>query len=241
MNQLHVHVVQAVDIPKTEFLSYSDLYMVLRISTSSGVQQTRVWENTQSPLWNQDFHFSLNDKANTVLHATVKNKTISNDDLAVAKIDIQLDSFEPYSVVDHWFDLQSLVEGQDGGKCRLLIQIAPAGHPAFQPPMMPYEPRYQASPQMWMNPGQIYNPNMNHLPRGQIPQTTPHVQPPPHVQPHVHQFQQIQPHQPPVQPIQATQFPGYSPFVQLPTTPGQYMPVMGQYGHIGPGTQTQIH
>ncbi|KAK8893606.1 hypothetical protein M9Y10_022030 [Tritrichomonas musculus] len=133
MKQLHVHILEAVDLPRTEFLSFSDLYMVLQISTSSAIQQTNVIEGTQNPIWNQDFHFSLMNQNQAVLCAIVKNKTINNSDPPVSKIEIPLSDIEPYQVIDRWYDLESLVEGQNGGKCKIIIQIAPAGHPAFLP------------------------------------------------------------------------------------------------------------
>lgn len=133
MKQLHVHILEAINLPRTEFLSCSDLYMVLQISNSSAIQQTNVIEGTQNPIWNQDFHFTLMNQDQAVLRAIVKNKTINNSDPPVSKFEIPLNDIEPYKVIDKWYELESLVEGQSGGKCKIIIQIAPAGHPAFLP------------------------------------------------------------------------------------------------------------
>ena len=152
MYQLHVHVVQAVDIPKTEFLSFSDLYMILMVSTSSSIQSTNVIESTQSPIWNQEFHFSVVNQENAVLNCIVKSKIASDNDIPVSKIDIPIYQLKQYEIIDKWYDLQPLVEANSGGKCRFIIQMAPTGHPAFQPLQIPI-----SMPGNYLIPGAPYN------------------------------------------------------------------------------------
>jgi hypothetical protein len=131
--QLHVHVVEACNIPRTDFLTPSDLYMTLQVSTSAAVQITAVADQTQSPIWNQEFHFMVPDPSRSVLTAIIKKRSILGEDTPVAGLTIPLCGLPPYGVVDSWHNMK-VVNGQGSNPTvRLILQVAPDRHPAFQP------------------------------------------------------------------------------------------------------------
>ena len=153
--QLHVHIVEASNITKVDFLNASDLYMTIQLSTSSAIQKTNVILNTQSPIWNQIFHFGITDQGNTVMRAIVKNRIpYSDEDPSIAILHIPLGELALFEIRDRWYELQSLVDSNNGGSVHIILQIAPAAHPAFQPQMMNLPPRQHM-------PG--LDPSLNHF------------------------------------------------------------------------------
>jgi hypothetical protein len=137
--QLHVHVVEACNIPRTDFLSPSDLYMTLHLSTTSAFQATQVIERTQRPIWNQQFHFAIptGRAADASLTCIVKNHSGLGFDPEVVRAVIPLGDLALFQISDMWFFQESGTPGAplpaQPGRVRLVLQIAPAGHPAFMP------------------------------------------------------------------------------------------------------------
>jgi hypothetical protein len=131
--QLHVHVVEACNIPRTDFLTPSDLYMTLQLSTSAAIQMTSVAEQTQSPIWNQEFHFTVPEPSRSVLIAIVKNRSVLGDDTPLAKLDVPLSTLPPYGVIDSWRNMEVLNGQGSNPTVRLILQVAPDRHPAFRP------------------------------------------------------------------------------------------------------------
>jgi hypothetical protein len=131
--QLHVIAVEACNIPKTGFLTASDLYMTLQVSTACATQTTSVAEATQSPIWNEQFHFSVGDQSNLVLTVVVKSRSMVAEDRAVARLDVGLCDLPLYQRLDKWYDMQTIGEYRGEPSVRLIFQIAPPAHPAFQP------------------------------------------------------------------------------------------------------------
>jgi hypothetical protein len=149
--QLHVHVVEACNIPRTDFLTPPDLYMTLQLSTSAAVQCTSVFEQSQSPIWNQQFHFTIHDPSYAVLVGTVKSRSLIGGDVSLAKLEIALNQLVPYNVADTWVNLEVLTGQGANPMVRLILQVAPDRHPAFQPlpeaaPPRPAAPRLPAAP-----------------------------------------------------------------------------------------------
>ena len=57
--ELHVNAVEASELPNKEFLGHPDTYLALQVTGTSSFQKTCVIENSQNPIWNQEFHFQL--------------------------------------------------------------------------------------------------------------------------------------------------------------------------------------
>lgn len=151
--QLHVRAVEASNVPKTDFLAGSDLFMRLSITTGSATQATRIIEDTQNPIWNQEFHFALTNQSISTLLCVIANYIDNNTQKPVAHLDIPLNTLQIYDITDNWYDMQQ-IDGRHGCSVRIILQIAPAGHPAFQPVMRPGNimPNPMSGPGMFRQP-----------------------------------------------------------------------------------------
>jgi hypothetical protein len=139
--QLHVHVVEAADIPRTDFLGQPDVYMTLQLSNAAAQQSTDVIPDTQNPIWNQMFHFALPDPSCTVLFAVIKSRSVFGADTPLAQLGIPLAQFAPYHVADRWWHMQPLARQGTSPTVRIVLQIAPGTHPAFEPAPPPAQPQ----------------------------------------------------------------------------------------------------
>jgi hypothetical protein len=115
--------------------------MTLQLSNAAARQSTGVIHDTQNPIWNQLFHFALPDPSRTVLFAVIKSRTVLGADTPLAQLGIPLTQFAPYQVVDRWWHMQPLARQGARPSVRIVLQIAPGTHPAFQPPEPPAQPQ----------------------------------------------------------------------------------------------------
>jgi hypothetical protein len=131
--------VEACNIPRTDFLSPSDLYLTLHLSTTSAVQSTQVIEKTQSPIWDQHFHFAIPSGRQTdaCLTCIVKNYSGLGFDPEVVRTVVPLSDLVLFAISDRWFVLEPGISdgtvARQPPKVRIVRQIAPAGHTAFMP------------------------------------------------------------------------------------------------------------
>jgi hypothetical protein len=107
--------------------------MTFQLSTSSAIQSTAVINQTQSPIWNEKFHFAVVDPARAVLIGTVKSHGIIGDDAPLAKIEFPIRQLVPYQVTETWYDMQPLSGQGSHPTVHIVLQAAPPGHPAFVP------------------------------------------------------------------------------------------------------------
>lgn len=132
---LHIRVLEALDVPKMDFLSKSDPYCILRTSGSNQNQRTRVCKNTLTPKWNQEFHFPLRNPATEQLKILMKDEDVSFDD-PISTLDLMISTIPMGQVVDQWFDMIPCRGVKKGGRIHLVLHCAPTGAPPFQPYMM---------------------------------------------------------------------------------------------------------
>jgi hypothetical protein len=107
--------------------------MTFQLSTSSSIQSTAVIDQTQSPIWNEKFHFAVVDPARAVLIGTVKNRGIIGGDTPLAKIELPICHLIPYQVTEMWYHMQLLSGQRSHPTVHIVLQAAPPGHPAFVP------------------------------------------------------------------------------------------------------------
>jgi len=131
--QLHVNTVEASEIPKTDFLSASDHYLLLQVSSLSSVQRTKCIEGTQNPIFNQEFHFNVTNPEKDILIAILKNRNPVSEDMVIASVEIPLNSLQIGTIIDKWYKMSPMVGVKNGCHLRIALQLAPSGHPAFQP------------------------------------------------------------------------------------------------------------
>ncbi|OHT05704.1 XYPPX repeat family protein [Tritrichomonas foetus] len=129
--QLHVRVVEAVDIARMD-LYKSDPYCLVTYSGTNSTQKTRSIQNTLRPVWNQDFHFNVAQMGFGFLRIVMRDQDVVFDD-DMASLDIQLCSLPFGQVVDQWYNMIPMKRARKGGKIHLVVQIAPLNHPPFVP------------------------------------------------------------------------------------------------------------
>ncbi|OHT04983.1 XYPPX repeat family protein [Tritrichomonas foetus] len=174
--QLHVRVVEALEIAKMD-LNKSDPYCIVSVPQANSSQRTKVKDNSLTPRWNEEFHFTLPNPASATLHVEMKDKDLVKDD-KMASLDVQLCSIPVGMVVDNWYNMTPASGVKKGGRLHLVIHIAPQGAPAFimqqpgaytyggmpmQPGMQPY-PGAPMQPGMQQYPGAPMQPGMQPYP-----------------------------------------------------------------------------
>ena len=130
--ELHVNAVEASELPNKEFLGHPDTYLALQVTGTSSFQKTCVIENSQNPIWNQEFHFQLKNFEQQKLICSVQAKSVS-EDTCLGTIEIPLNQFKIGEIVDKWYKLVISPGLKAESTVRIVIQVAPIGHPAFQP------------------------------------------------------------------------------------------------------------
>lgn len=133
MTQLHVRVIEAKELPKMDTFGKCDCFAILQLNTSRNIQKTRVIPGTYTPVWNEDFHFPLEDITIDTLTVFLKDDDKGSSDDPISLIKIPVSQFPAGDVVDKWYSLTPVKGVKKGGQVRLKIQIAPLGAPPFVP------------------------------------------------------------------------------------------------------------
>lgn len=217
---LHVRLVGAKDIPKMDLFGKSDPYCIISTLSTGMNFKSSVKKNTKTPVWNEDFHFPVQNPQSEYLNIDMYDKDVSKDD-KMSTFRLALSTLPFGIVVDMWYDLLPVSGVKKAGQIHLVLHLASPQDPPFvmsannpnqavyhQPPMMQPPPMMYQQPPM-MPPQMMY------------PQQPQQMMPPPMMYP-----QQPQPMmmQPPMQPPMMMGQPG--------------MPMMGQPMMMGqPGMQ----
>ena len=130
--ELHVNAIKASKLPNKEFLGHLDTYLALQVTGESSFQKTCVIENSQNPIWNQEFHFQLKNYEQQKLICSVQAKSVS-EDICLGTIEIPLIQFKIGEIVDKCYKLVISPDLKAESTVRIVIQVAPIGHPAFHP------------------------------------------------------------------------------------------------------------
>ena len=148
---LHLKVVEAVDIPKMDIISKSDPYCIVSLSNSVNRQRTKTIDNTDHPVWNQEFHFPIKHNSNNTpvsISITVYDEdTFSKDDI-ISSIEIPVNDYLVGRVYDEWYSLYPAKKVKKGGRIHLVVHVAPKDAKPFQ-----------SLPNSMMNPNMV-NPCM---------------------------------------------------------------------------------
>lgn len=130
--QLNIKILECTSIPTKSFLnSYCDYFMTFEVSGVSSVQNTKVINDSVDPIFNSQFSFILNDVNSSVLRCTLKTPTFSGAK-PISFIEIPLNEFEEYENFEKSFEMRQADDPNAfGGNMHVILQIAPAGTPAF--------------------------------------------------------------------------------------------------------------
>lgn len=127
--------VQAVEVPKMGFLSKTDPYLVLGISSSTAEYRTNIAENTLTPVWNQQFEFNIADINNDLIKVQLKDWDNIDQHKVISHCQISLRSIPIGVTNDLWFSMVPLVDKPTGGRVRLLITITNLNDPYANGPV----------------------------------------------------------------------------------------------------------
>ncbi|KAK8842041.1 Protein Aster-C [Tritrichomonas musculus] len=111
-----VTVVEAKDLPSPGLIK-GEHYCTIELGRS---EQTK-FAKTLSPSWNEQFHFTVENRNEAKLILTVKNHVALRSDKDVSKVEINTSSFTT-ELTDKWYDLQPSKGNKTGGKIHLSVK-----------------------------------------------------------------------------------------------------------------------
>lgn len=233
--ELHVRVVEAQDIPKMDIFGKADPYCILQMSSSSSSIKTKVCTNTYTPVWNEEFHFTVVNQSTDSLHILMKDRDRGMADDPISKLQIPISTLSVGYVLDKWYSMNPVKGISKGGRLRLVLHLAHHGMTPFQfsqgaamsNTMM--QPQQMGS-QLMGNPMAGAFPGYNQYQQnwGNQPMHSNQYPPPPVNQQYAPPMNQQYPQYPP--PMMGQQYPQYP---QQPPMMGQQyqpyqQPMMGQ-------------
>lgn len=177
--KLSVVAVQATDIPKMGFLTKTDPYLVMRLSSAPQEFRTNYIENTLNPVWNQRFEFTVNDRDTDQVIVVLKDWDTVDQHKIISKLLIPLRTIPIDKTNDMWFDMIPCTDKATGGRIRLLIQLTSGikQPQAYQQPRPQLQIRIQPAMQQ-MQPVQRFRQTTTYLPYGIQPRAMPPPMPP---------------------------------------------------------------
>lgn len=169
MMQLNIRVVEARDMPKEDIIGRCDPFVELHVGST--ILKTRVCKQTYNPIWNETFTIPLPSPYTTIFLRFVDYDSFTPND-PFATLQLNSGSFPIGQVIDNWYYLMPLKHHKRTGQVHLIIQVAPQGHPPFQPmqgvppqypQIIPQQQGYYPQPGMYQQPGyypqqQCYSP-----------------------------------------------------------------------------------
>jgi hypothetical protein len=128
--QLNVRVVEARGLAKMDTFGKSDPYTILRIVDAPSSFKTSVIKNSLTPVWNEQFKFSVYNPGIQVLSLLVRDEDLAADE-DMATLDLQLASLPLGAVVDQWYELRPVKGVKVGGQIHLILHIGLPSSPPF--------------------------------------------------------------------------------------------------------------
>lgn len=130
--ELHIRAVEATEVPKMDAIGKSDPYLKFNLSTSSQEWKTKHKNNTDKPVWNEEFHLPITSSMNDQLTISLYDKDdISKDDL-ISTMSFNVRNFQVGKIVDQWYTFQPAKGVKNPGKVRLVFHLDKSGKPAFK-------------------------------------------------------------------------------------------------------------
>jgi hypothetical protein len=128
--QLNVRVVEARGLAKMDTFGKSDPYAILRLVGSQATFKTAVIKNTLTPVWNEQFHFSLYNPSRQALFILLKDEDLTIDE-EMATLEVQLASLIIGDVIDQWYEFRPVKGVKIGGQIHLVLHIGLPRGPEF--------------------------------------------------------------------------------------------------------------
>ena len=128
---LHIRAVEACEVPKMDVIGKSDPYLLFKISTSSQTWKTKHKNNTDKPVWSEEFHIPITTNMTDELRVELFDKDdISKDDI-ISTYNFKVKNFPIGKVIDQWYNFSPVKGVKTGGKVRLVFHLDRSGATAF--------------------------------------------------------------------------------------------------------------
>jgi len=125
--ELHVRVIEAVDIPRTDLSGGSDPYVVVTVNDQK--VKTKVVQNCLMPKWNEAFKFKLLDRNSDKLKFVIYDSDLMKDD-EIAHLKLSVRDLQPGRLCDQWFVMKNR-KGKKNTQIHLLIHLSCQGDRPF--------------------------------------------------------------------------------------------------------------
>ncbi|KAK7092651.1 extended synaptotagmin-2-like isoform X3 [Littorina saxatilis] len=110
---LRVHVIEARDLKKADIgltgKGKSDPYTIVTVGAQSF--QTRVIDNTVSPVWDEAFEFVIDERDGQFLNLVLRDKDPGNKDDELGSISVEISSIFEKGTLDEWLTLDDVKKG----------------------------------------------------------------------------------------------------------------------------------
>ena len=131
--RLHVRIVEAENLPKMDVFGTVDPYCQLQLTSTRKVERTKTIRQNKHPVWNEEFHFTVQDLSTDTLYLLLKDyDKVSNDD-PISRAQIPLSTLPMSKVEDKWIDMIPLKRVKKGGKLRIVIHLGKMNEKPFHP------------------------------------------------------------------------------------------------------------
>ncbi|KAK8890065.1 Protein Aster-C [Tritrichomonas musculus] len=130
--ELHIKAIEAAEVPKMDTCGKSDPYLKFSLSTSSQTWKTKTKKNTNTPVWNEEFHLPITSNMSDEL--TIKlydDDDVSKDDI-ISSMTFPVRNFQVGKVIDQWYSFTPAKGVKNGGKVRLVFHLDKSGKTAFK-------------------------------------------------------------------------------------------------------------
>lgn len=119
---LHIKAVEAKEVPKMDIGSLSDPYLTFKLSSSSQEWKTSYKNNTDKPVWNEEFCLPITTQLDDELTVKMFDKDTFVDDHISTKI-FKVNEFPQGKVVDKWYNFTKSNKAPSGGQVRLQFHL----------------------------------------------------------------------------------------------------------------------
>lgn len=128
---LHIRAVEACEVPKMDVIGKSDPYLIFKVSTSSQTWKTKHKNNTDKPVWNEEFHIPITSNMSDELRVELFDKDdVSKDDI-ISTMNFKVKNFQVGKITDQWYNFTPAKGVKVGGKVRLVFHLDRSGKTAF--------------------------------------------------------------------------------------------------------------
>ena len=129
---LRVNIFEARDIAKMDTFGKTDAFCVVKIKGSVRPWETKVIDNSMTPVWNETHDFIIWNPDTEILSILMRDKDPgTSEDMAL--LELPVSTFKTPSSPETWYNMNPLKKVKKGGQIRMAAQIFQAPPQQFPP------------------------------------------------------------------------------------------------------------